>query len=131
MDDAMTPQDGGTAMNEGRGALLLEDGDARMEESGASCAHQPAGAPLTDGGETPAAVLRRAALAQAGNALNTIVEIMNSSKASTGDRLRAAITVIERAYGKQDGAGSAGGKSDMLEDIRDELERLRGEEKKP
>ena len=88
--------------------------------------------PFADADESPAAQLRRSALAHAGRALDTIVEIMNSNKASTGDRLRAAITVIERAYGKQDGAGGETNKADMLEDIRAELAKMKGqEEQKP
>lgn len=128
MDDATLPQDSGTTMDEDRGALLREAGDAQPEEPGTPCAQPSASVSLMDGDETPAAQLRKAALAHAGRALDTIVEIMNSSKASTGDRLRAAITVIERAYGKQDGAGSEQGKPDMLEDIREELARLRTQE---
>ena len=113
----------------------LSAGEATRQEgmnapgAGEATRQEGMNAPGAGDGETPAAQLRRCALAHAGRALETIVEIMDSSKASTGDRLRAAITVMERAYGKQEGAGGEGNKPDMLEDIRAELARLRERER--
>ena len=122
------PKDAETARGDGSAAIATDGGaQTQPEASAARCMDQPSGALLAGIDEAPAARLRQAALAHAGNALNTIVQIMNNDKASTGDRLRAAITVIERAYGKQDGAGSEGSKADMLEDIREELARMRGQ----
>ena len=76
------------------------------------------------GAEHAQELLRRAALENAPRALETIVQIMNSDKAGSGDRLRAAITVIERAYGKHDAAPKAA-RAELLEDIEAEMERIR------
>lgn len=106
-------------------------------ETGIAPATDAAGAqgtePFAAGfGHSPDEALRRAALENAPRALETIVQIMNSDKAGSGDRLRAAITVIERAYGRHDAARSPGealraARAEQLGDIEAEMERLKKE----
>ena len=58
-------------------------------------------------GYADVADLRRRAATLAPQAIETIAGIMNNEKASNADRMRAALALIERAYGKADAAGAS------------------------
>lgn len=67
--------------------------------------------------------LREQALARAPQALETVAAIMASERATNGDRIRAALAILDRACGKADG-GAKTPEQGALEDIREELRRL-------
>lgn len=70
--------------------------------------------------------VRALSRAYAAAAVRTLVSVMLDEGAGNGDRIRAANLVLERAYGKADGASRRdAAKRDRLDDIRAELERLK------